>query len=296
MRLTPIALLMMAALPGSHGPSSPSLDIPDVTLKTRRTLSGPQAISTIMALQIKGPRRRTSSTFERAGVPTADPSVHLTQCDLKREVLLNGRTRIYAITPTPARGARRPVASDMRPISETVTVDAVDTRERRTFGPFTARHVVTTMTRERAGQSAPVSTRVQDGWYLDLPSGCDADDIGAAVLMGGSASGRIEVKWKGTARSGWAVTEKITTVEQDYRSEATTTLVEFTAAPLDPALFEVPPGYRSALPLGDGGFDMEQPDTVVNRVRHAVESAASWVHYTWSRMTSPGPTARMTAQ
>jgi hypothetical protein len=250
-----------------------------------------------MTLQIKGPRRRTSYTFERAGLPDG-ASIHIIQCDLKREVGVNDRTRLYAITPIPA--ARRPwraVAPDTRPIGETVTVDAVDTGERRTFGPFTARHVVTTTTTERAGQSAPVSTRVQDGWYLDLPSECgDADGAGAAVLIAGSPSVRTEVKWKGTARSGWAVTEKVTTVDQYHRSVSTTTLVEFSEAPLDPALFHVPRGYRAALALGQGGFDLEKPDTVVNRVRHAVEIAASWVHYTWSRMTAPGPSARFKAQ
>lgn len=288
MKFAPIALVMLAALPDGHGPSSSSPDVPDFTIKTRRTVHGPQAISHTMLLQVKGPRQRTSYRFERAGLAAGDSTVHITQCDLKREVLVNDNTRIYATMPIPApRGPWRAVAPDTRPIGETVTVDAVDTGERRLFGPFIARHVVTTTTTERAGESRPVSTRVQDGWYLDLPSRCgDTDGVGAAVLIGGSASVRVEVKWKGTARSGWAVTEKITTVEHDHRSESTTTLIELSTSPLDPALFDVPHGYRAALPIGNGAHDLERPDTPLNRVRHAVESVASWVHYTWSRIGS----------
>jgi hypothetical protein len=67
---------------------------------------------------------------------------------------------------------------------------------------------------------------------------------------------------------------------------ATTSLVEFSDAPLDPALFDVPPGYRPALPLGAGNFDLTRPDSVANRVRLAGENAAFWVHHTWSRFAS----------
>ena len=296
MRLTPIALLVVAALPDAYGPST-SPDLRDVTITTRRTISRPHTVSQVRTLQIKGPRRRTSFTFERAGLASA-AGIHITQCDLAREIAVNDRAALYAISPIPAsRGPSHDAAADTRPLGETVTVDAVDTGERRTVGPFTARRVVTTTTTERAGQRDPVSTRVQDGWYLDLPSQCgDAHGAGATMLIAGSVSVRTEVKWKGTARSGWAVAETDTTIDQYHRSVATTALVELSTAALDSALFEVPHGYRPALPLRHGGFDLEKPDTVVNRVRDAVESAASWVHYTWSRLTSPGPAARFTAQ
>jgi hypothetical protein len=285
MKFAPIGLVILATLPGGHGPYAMGRDVPDFTIKTRRTFDGPRAISQAMVLQVKGARQRTSHTFERPGLSGGDSRVHITQCDLRREIRVNDSRRIYAIVPIPAtRQPMRNVVADTRPIDQTVTVDAVDTGERRPIGPFVARHVVTTTTTERTGASRPVSTRVQDGWYLDLPSQCDTDGVGAAVLVGGSGSGRIEVKWKGTARSGWAVTEKTTTIEPDHRMESTITLVEVSTAALDPALFDVPHGYRSALPIGHGDFDLEKPDTMLNRVRHVVESAASWVHYTWSRL------------
>jgi hypothetical protein len=299
MRLTPIALLTTAAaLISGLGISSPAPDASDVTIRTRRTSDGQQAASQTMVLQLKGARRRVSYVFERAGVPAAHASIHITQCDLAREVHVNDSKRIYATVPIPApRGPWRAVAQDTRPVGETLTVDAVDTGERRQIGPFVARHVVTTATTERAGESRPVSTRVRDGWYLDLPSRCGDDGaIGATFLMAGSASVRTEVKWKGTARTGWAVIETDRTSDAYGTDVSTTSLVEVSTAPLEAGLFDVPEGYRPALPLGHGGFDLERPDTVVNRVRLAVESTASWVHYTWSRLTSSGPTARFTAQ
>jgi hypothetical protein len=299
MRLAPIALLTTAAaLVGGPVVSSPSSDSADVTIRTRRTSDGLHAASQTMVLQLKGPRRRVSYILERAGLPAAHASVHITQCDLRREVHVNDTGRIYATVPIPPpRGRARAVAQDTRPIGETITVDGVDTGERRQIGPFVARHVVTTTTRERAGESRPVGTRVQDGWYLDLPSRCGEDDgIGAAILIAGSAAVRTEVKWKGIARTGWAVIETDRTSDAYGTYVSTTSLVDVSAAPLDAALFEVPRGYRPALPLGHGEFDLEKPDTVVNRVRHVVETAASWVHYAWSRVTSPGATTRITAR
>ena len=61
-------------------------------------------------------------------------------------------------------------------------------------------------------------------------------------------------------------------------SAATTIeLVELSEAPLDAAIFDVPPGYRPALPLPWGGHDMTKPDTVVNRVEVYCEAVATFI-------------------
>jgi hypothetical protein len=44
------------------------------------------------------------------------------------------------------------------------------------------------------------------------------------------------------------------------------TLIEFSEAILDKSLFDVPAGYRPALPRLIGCFDMTKPDTVANRL------------------------------
>lgn len=53
----------------------------------------------------------------------------------------------------------------------TITIDAVDTGERRTLGGYIARRVITTTKTESGrGTSVPASESTQDGWYIDLPS------------------------------------------------------------------------------------------------------------------------------
>lgn len=290
MRLTPIALLMMAALPGAPGPSSTPPESRDITIRTRTTFAGNAGLSHSAVLQVKGSRQRLVRTWQGAAVTHAGPPAVITQCDARRLVFVNDAKRLYGISPFQHDAPIRPAeiewtTPDTRPVTETMTIDAIDTGERRAFGAFTARRVVTTTTTERRGVGL-IATRVQDGWYLDLPSEkCDAErGAGHAVLLEASSSGRTEVTWKGTAKTGWPVIETNRTTGAGGTFGSTTSLVEFSEAPLDPALFDVPHGYRPALPLRYGGFDLEKPDTVVNRVRHAVESAASWVHYTWSRI------------
>ena len=51
-----------------------------------------------------------------------------------------------------------------------ITIDSVDTGERRQFEHYTARHVkVKTKFEPGPGASTPASIEQADGWYLDLP-------------------------------------------------------------------------------------------------------------------------------
>jgi hypothetical protein len=54
----------------------------------------------------------------------------------------------------------------------------------------------------------------------------------------------------------------------EHESPITTSveLIEFSEAVLDKSLFDVPAGYRPALPRLIGRFDMTKPDTVANRL------------------------------
>ena len=283
MKFAPLVLLATAA----------AAEASDITIRTRTTFSGRPAIAQVAVLQVKGPRQRVVRTF---GGPTAGdaglPAV-ITQCDARRVVLVNDKKRLYAISSVWDGG---PILAaevgwttpDTRPVAETITIDAVDTGDRRAFGALVARRVVTTTTTTERQEGRRTATRVQDGWYIDLPSErCEAErGAGYAFLMNGAASGRTEIKWKGTAKTGWPVIETVRSVDAAGTFVSTTSLVEFSEAPLDAALFDVPPGYRAALPIGNGAHDLDKPDTVLNRVRYAVESAASWVHYTWSRIGS----------
>jgi hypothetical protein len=302
MRLTPIALLVLAALPGAPGPASTRPVPPDVTIRTRTTFTGNPEISHSALLQVKGARQRLVRSWQGPSARHVGPAAVITQCDVRRLVFVNDAKRLYGLSPISDGSTMHAVAvarhsADTRPVVETVTIDAVDTGERRTFGTLVARRVVTTTTADRQG--TVVTTRVQDGWYIRPPSehcGDGSSSTRSTMLAAGSSVGRTEFKWKGTARTGWPVIETDRSSDTYGTFVSTTSLVEFSQAPLDPALFDVPHGYRAALPLGHGGFDLEKPDTVVNRVRHAVETAASWVHYTWSRIGSRSHTETIARQ
>jgi hypothetical protein len=60
-----------------------------------------------------------------------------------------------------------------------VTINTVDTGERRQVGSYSARHVITTTTAAPSpGATTRASESVEDGWHIDLPpAGCwDAGD------------------------------------------------------------------------------------------------------------------------
>ena len=54
-----------------------------------------------------------------------------------------------------------------------------------------------------------------------------------------------------------------------------------TITTLDAALFDVPAGYRPALPRWSGDFDITRPDTLANRFCLLWESASDLVHRFW---------------
>jgi hypothetical protein len=89
----------------------------------------------------------------------------------------------------------------------------------------------------------------------------------------------MHVEFRGTGRRGFPIEE--TTRRRGEQEPPITTsvkLIEFAEAMLDTSLFDVPAGYRPALPRLIGRFDMTKPDTVANRL------AASWQDVTtWAR-------------
>ena len=62
-------------------------------------------------------------------------------------------------------------------------------------------------------------------------------------------------------------------------------LIDWSEAPLDPSLFEIPRNYRPALRLPFGGVDITRPDTLPNRVQAYWEMAIGWVRSVLPRST-----------
>lgn len=310
LRLAFLALLVVCAWPArlvAQSAAAPRLvvpDVADVTIKTRRTSDGRAAPVVTQVLHLKGARQRREDRVEvppEGGPPNwafGGPAfASISQCDERRTLLLNHEAKTYAYEPIedPAAHLARMkddssrqtpsphAASPQTPADPTftMTIDAVDTGERKPFGRYVARHVITTRTVERGPGDVTVSR--QDGWYIDLPaSNCMASEVKtmffAAVPPDGAARPNVVVKWRGDARIGYAI-EETHQFGGQYASVTRTELVEFSDAPLDDALFTVPPGYRPALPSPYGGYDLSKPDTIANRIQTYREVAAAWVDH-----------------
>jgi hypothetical protein len=239
---------------------APALAFADLKVTTKNTAGGHTTGSTIY---IKGSRQRT----EGAGV------VSIYQCDLKRILQLNDRTRKYLVTrleggsgaaATTGGGPRpEPTQPQQHGAVVTTTVTVTDTGERRQMFGRTARHVKTlTVTDAPPSSCNPGHTEMEtDGWYIDLSLdfNCGGEGTGREAAPGGAGGCRDEVRYvhKGSARLGFPVlltsTFKLGGDERPADEEEaammsrmmTTTLevTDISNAALDAALFEVPEGY-----------------------------------------------------
>jgi hypothetical protein len=261
-------LLFTASLPQ---PAKPNF--PDLKIRTRRVDS---LTTRVEALYLKGPRQREEFIQE---APIKSSYISISQCDLKREIRLNPDAKLYAEAPMvtwrPSRkGASLTPKLEKSGADVSITVDSVDTGERRTVGDYTARHVkVTVRTEASPGAAMRSVLEERDGWYIDLSGlGCGTSSNQAAVAVSfltTSTSGRqdrLHFKRLGTAPIGFPIEETTTRTEAGQRNVSKIELLEFADSLLDPSLFERPPGYTSARHTPRGGFDMTQPETLTNRV------------------------------
>jgi hypothetical protein len=307
-----LPLLVLGAIALGHvghawrvNPSTDSslLDAPgvsDLTIKTRQTIDRPNSTVTTEVVYLKGARQRRDTIAEWPpqvrsviGAKRTHLGTHIALCDERRELRLNHEARTYAYMPVEAstehstwlrRAARRPqpkpTGGDV-----TITIDSVDTGERRQVGRYVARHVITT-TRTEAGPGA--STRSNDGevdgWYIDLPpmSCSNSADNSDALLYGyvqpaNVPKDRVHLKRLGTARRGQPIKETSRSATVGGPITSKLELIEFSDATLDDGLFRVPDGYRPALPRLIGGFDLTRPDTLKNRLESYWEELSTWV-------------------
>jgi hypothetical protein len=297
--LTLLALLVAqsAALPKLVVP-----DAPDVMIKTRRMIDRPGASVSTEVLYLKGARQRRESRVEEPPRYAATAAyrrswIHISQCDERRTLLVNQDARTYAYEPITdpatyfdryraAAAAGREVAlPETTGPTVVITTDAVDTGERRRFGHYIARHLITTRkTEPEPGAVARAGTDTQDGWYIDVPdSGCI--DWGREVTFSlgfaqiGVPRDHVVFKQRGTARRGYPIEETLRMGDERTAIVTKLELVELSEAPLDPALFTVPPGYHAALPHPYGGYDLTKPDTLINRLESYRDVAVSWADY-----------------
>jgi hypothetical protein len=268
-------------------------DAPDLMLKTRRIDRGREQYASVQVLYLKGARQRRENRPEsKYARGFGSPSI--TQCDARRSILLNtwAKTYVYQDLEEPSVYLARVVKSghpEPPPPPDApvmlVTIDTKDTGERRPFGSYTARHVITTRTTESPASAAGRSGTSQstiDGWYIDVPeSNCwDAGVVTQTALVATfEPRPVVKVDRRGNGRIGYPIEETQRYGYPTGSHEVRVELVEVSEAPLDDALFEVPKGYQPALQTPYGP-DLSKPDTILNRLswygNRAVVTFWSW--------------------
>jgi hypothetical protein len=282
-------VLAAAGLHAGADGDSPKFVVPDVrdlTIKTRETIDLPQSTVQTNTLYFKGAwQRRELHTQFPSALPDQRTVRHstITRCDERRTLELNDETQLYGWSPLDfigrdvywgrSRWRERPEPPTIGPEVK-IIINTVDTGERRQVGSYSARHVITTITTDPSpGASTHRSESVEDGWHIDLPpAGCwDAGGghffLTGSVFRSGGAPDRTKLEFRGAGRRGFSI-EATTRRRGEHELPITTsvTLIELSEAVLDKSLFDVPIGYRPALPRLIGRFDMTKPDTVANRL------------------------------
>jgi hypothetical protein len=300
MNASTLGLLGLLAAQSAAAPKFIVPAIPDVTIKTRRTTDHQNSSISTTIVYHKGARQRRETIVDwpphvsgRTGPRRTHIGTSIIQCDERRTVVLNNEAKTYAYSPIEEpsvylQRARLAAGRDPQPKPTggdvTITIDVVDTGERRTMDRYVARRVTTTTKTEPGpGTSVPASESTQDGWYIDLPSancwdrGYLPEPLGLTITQSANAPrDRVHIKRLGTARRGYPIEETSRSKDERGTTTSKVELIEFSDAPLDAALFTVPTGYRPALPNLFGGYDLTKPDTVMNRLQSYWDGLRAW--------------------
>jgi hypothetical protein len=226
-----------------------------ITIKT--TTAGQTIQTTTM---IKGRRERSETSMAMAGM--SGSQVNITQCDMRRIAQINDRTRKYLIIPMDADGSATSAAPSPGQVTNapregalvTMTVNTIDTGERREIFGFSARH----LKRTAMATSSPDACNQQqmkieqDGWYINLEYGLNCGSRPAATAAGVAAAtgcrDRYQYRHTGPENLGYPLIETTTMYGPNGSVMFTTTkeVVELSRQPLDAAQFDIPPGYTQA--------------------------------------------------
>jgi hypothetical protein len=226
-----------------------------ITVKT--TVAGQSTQSTTM---IKGSRERTETAIN-AGSFTMN-TINITQCDQRRIIQINDRARKYLITPMDSDPGSDSTSTIGAPASTesrrggvvTMTLNTIDTGERKEMFGFTARHLKRTM----SFQSSPDACNQQqmkvetDGWYINLEYGLNCGTARPPQTGRGTPSAgcrdRYEYKTTGPANLGYPLIETTTMYGPDGNVTVSSTreVIELSRQTLDASLFDVPAGYTLA--------------------------------------------------
>jgi len=248
-------LVLLAVLAASAKTTWVVPNFHDLMIKARETrgLSHP----TVTTWYLKGPRERIENLPETS-LRRTPFAVSIIQCDLRTQIRLLEQTKTYTSFVSHPEEEERSRIHRIAPKlpagpDVTVTMDSVDTGERRSVGGYEAHRIRTTITIEPSKDAASKPGNVQiDGWYLDLPGlYCHEDSsqendppfAGWLMLVRGDLHDHLIFKNLGTAPHGLVVEETATQRQAGNVIVNKTELLEVSDKPLDEALFDVPSDY-----------------------------------------------------
>lgn len=246
-----LLLLAVIATPATSDLVVPNF--PDLMVKTRTTMADHHTLVTTWFF--KGPRQRIETQDPTRANWMGHPSIY--QCDQGVRYFLNESSKTYntmPIDPAEIRKTAQPMPQlEMSGGEVTVTIDSVDTGERRQVGSYEARRVRTTTTVEPGPGAVTKPSKLEtDGWYIDVP-GRNCQD--ASVSQMGWSTGwsgrqdRVIFKRLGAAPRGLAIEETSTKSEAGLSLVNKTELLEISERRLEQSLFEPPAHYTAAPPL-----------------------------------------------
>src|SRR6185503_10218500 len=149
----------------------------DVKIRQRMSVGGTTGVESL--LYIKGPRMRNE-------MPGAMGFTTIMQCDLKRTVTINEKTKTYMLSSTDGSGAVSTgdgdggggtVTSGAQPQAPpqtrgglvNITNTITDTGERKEMFGFTARHIKTSLVKTATPEACDKDQKIEtDGWYIDF--------------------------------------------------------------------------------------------------------------------------------
>ena len=233
----------------------------DFKITFKQNMGGQEMQSTTM---IKGMRERSETSMNVPGMPAGMGSqTSITQCDLKRTIQINDRARKYMIAPMDTDSGEGVSSGDMGPSTSggsrrggvvTMTINTVDTGERKEMFGFTARHLKQTMMSQSSPDACAQNNMKmeRDGWYINLEYGlnCGTErppQMGRTTAPQGCRD-RYQFKHTGPTNLGFPLIETTTIYGTDGSVMTTMKkeVVELSRQPLDAALFDVPAGYTEA--------------------------------------------------
>jgi len=232
----------------------------DLTLKIRTTHG--LMMPLVTTWYFKGARQRTEHDSQIPRLPGPLTSM-IFQCDQRTEIMLHMRDKTYrsfAMHSSQMAGTEhRPRVRNGTGPDVTITIDSIDTGERREIAGYEASHIKSTITIDPSKGAARKAAKTEiDGWYLDLPGLDCRESSPRENLIPGAGSGMFELgfgggghdhivlKHVGTMPHGLPISQTATEHAEGNVIVSKIELLESSEGPLDDSLFEVPAEYSPA--------------------------------------------------